>query len=133
MKKKNASSIDSSVYPDMDVLVLWEKDSSKIVVSSTDLIFDGDLRRGSNVSMTWEDDIWQGTVLDVEDEEPESDADSDDDNPLANYVSSVTKRCVTVEHIWVYMLLNKLHLDWMQYHLEISDTNIKMLLFAKTT
>ena len=76
----------------MDVMVIWDRDGSKNVVSTTDLRYHGVLRRGSSVSMDWMMER-TGTVLDMEQSPSDTDIDdeSDDDIPLAMYLSSKTK------------------------------------------
>ena len=72
-----------------DVLVKWDKDNSKNVVSLKDLLYEKDkpIEKGLNVKMwlrqtkTW----WTGVVIDVA-----TILDSDDDNdniPLARFLS----------------------------------------------
>lgn len=60
------------------------------MVSTADLKFDGVLRRGSSVTMLWNDGEWKGTIIDMEESPPNFDTETDDDDeiPLLQYLSS---------------------------------------------
>ena len=85
--------------PGRDVLVLWDNDGTKNVVSSKMLSFTGRfLKRGSHVTMAWMDvdgRDWTGQVLDIEDTScSASDSDSSDDVPLARISSKTASMCM---------------------------------------
>lgn len=78
----------------MDVLVKWDKDGTKNVVSSDDLVSldGGRFITGTRVTMLWNDVFWEGTVELTEDNIQETmrdissqsdDSDPDDNIPLA--------------------------------------------------
>ena len=73
-----------STPPDTDTLVEW-KDGSKNVVMAGDLVYRGNLKTGSKVTMNWEDQRWHGVVLDIELPSSDGDESSDSDTgiPLA--------------------------------------------------
>lgn len=70
-----------------DVLVLWNSDGTKNVVSATSLQFGGELRRGTLVSMPWVDGNWTGRVLAVDGESSCSSDSETDDIPLARFMT----------------------------------------------
>ena len=60
------------------MLVLWDVDATKNVVSIKDLSSaDGAIKRGSVVSMKWGNSSWFGQVLDLEDSDSDTSSDSD--------------------------------------------------------
>ena len=73
-----------STPADTDTLVEW-KDGSKNVVMAGDLVYRGNLKTGSKVTMNWEDQRWHGVVLDIELPSSDGDESSDSDTgiPLA--------------------------------------------------
>ena len=79
-----------------DVLVQWEKDKSKNVVSIKDLSSPGKLRKGSMVSMKWQGSTWIGHVLEIDNDSSGSESDSGDssdpdaDVPLARLLPKKT-------------------------------------------
>ena len=70
----------------------WDKDGTRNVVSSNQLRFTGELKRGSRVTMPWTDGDWTGSVISVE---TSSDADFaqaelDDGIPLSRLAKTQT-------------------------------------------
>ncbi|XP_033117968.1 uncharacterized protein LOC117117688 [Anneissia japonica] len=72
---------------DIDVLVQWDKDKSKNVVSAKDLISPSKLKKGSKVSMLWGKEKWNGIIIEIESESSSSGSESDD-VPIATYCNT---------------------------------------------
>ena len=64
-------------------MVRWKQDGTQNVVSSSQLKWEGALRKGAEVIMEWEGVPWYGDVLDAEDLEDSESSDDDFDVPLA--------------------------------------------------
>ena len=76
--------------PDKDVLVRWTKTGESHVVTRRDLRYTRPLRIGDTVVMPWEDDFYEGRVLDIaasSSSDPES-SDSESNIPLARLPKS---------------------------------------------
>ncbi|XP_033109879.1 uncharacterized protein LOC117111111 [Anneissia japonica] len=77
----------NSFNSDIDVLVQWDKDKSKNVVSAKDLISLSKLKKGSKVSMLWGKEKWNGIIIEIESESSSSGSEPDD-VPIATYCNT---------------------------------------------